>query len=88
VETKKTGPHGSDNPRTESQIRSADSKEGTMFEKQPDPQLEVLKTQLAEMISLQRSLLTKLQEQNVMLGSIAKFVRENSAGTAAFGVIR
>ena len=58
-----------------------------MFETKPDPQLEALKKQLAEMISLQRDLLKKLQEQNTMLGSLARFVSENSGGRPTFEVL-
>jgi hypothetical protein len=59
-----------------------------MFEPKPDPQLEQLKTQLAEMITLERALLKKLEEQMVILNSIGRFVKENSAGTAAFARTR
>jgi hypothetical protein len=58
-----------------------------MFETKPDPQLEALKNQLAEMISLQRDLLKKLQEQNTMLVSLARFVSENSVVKPSFGVM-
>jgi hypothetical protein len=59
-----------------------------MFEPKTDPQLEQLKTQLAEMITLERALLKKLEEQMVILNSIGRFVKENSAGTAAFARTR
>lgn len=59
-----------------------------MFEPKPDPQLEALKTQLAELITVSKALLKKLEEQGTMLGSIGRFVRENSGSTAAFGVVR
>jgi hypothetical protein len=57
-----------------------------MFESKPDPQLEALKKQLAEMISLQRDLLKKLEQQNTMLGSLATFVRDNSSSKPCFDV--
>ena len=59
-----------------------------MFEPKPDPQLEALKTQLAEMISLQRALLTKIESQHVKLVALADFVGKNSSSTAAFGTAR
>lgn len=58
-------------------------------------ELQTLKTeltgvrdQLRESVSLQRALLTKLQEQHVMLGSIAKFVKDNGTDAPSFGVGR
>jgi hypothetical protein len=59
-----------------------------MFEPKIDPQLEALKTQQAEIISLLRSLLTKLEQQNTMLGSIGRFVREQSGDAPSFGMTR
>jgi hypothetical protein len=59
-----------------------------MFEPKPDPQLEALKTQIAEMIACEKALLKKLEEQMTVLNSIGRFCRENSAGTAAFGTTR
>jgi len=59
-----------------------------MFEKNPDPQIETLKTQIGELVSINRALLKKLEEQHTMLGSIAAFVRKQSGDVAAFGVIR
>jgi hypothetical protein len=59
-----------------------------MFESKPDPQLEQLKKQLAEMIELEKALLKKLEEQMLILNSIGRFCRENSAGTAAFARTR
>jgi hypothetical protein len=56
-----------------------------MFEPKPDPELLKLKEQLGEMISLERALLKKLEEQMVILNSIGRFVKENSSTTAAFG---
>jgi hypothetical protein len=56
-----------------------------MFEAKHDPELQKLKEQLAEMIELEKALLKKLEEQMVILNSIGRFCRENSAGTAAFG---
>jgi hypothetical protein len=68
--------------------RSLKKRRTQMFEPKTDPQLEQLKTQLAEMITLERALLKKLEEQMVILNSIGRFVKENSAGTAAFARTR
>lgn len=51
-------------------------------------ELTTLKTQFAELIIINKALLTKLEQQHVMLGSIAKFVKENSASMPSFGVGR
>jgi hypothetical protein len=50
--------------------------------------IDKLQTSLEEMVSLQRALLTKLQEQNTMLGSIAQYVRKQSGDVACFSVTR
>jgi hypothetical protein len=52
-----------------------------MFEKQPDPQI-------AELITILKALLKKLEAQDVKLETIARFVRENSSSTAAFATVR
>jgi len=59
-----------------------------MLEPKPDPQLEALKGQLSELITINKALLKKLEEQGTMLGSIGRFVRENSGSATAFGVVR
>jgi hypothetical protein len=66
----------------------SDNKEITMFESKPDPQLETLKTQIAELVSVNRSLLKKLEEQMVTLNTLGRFVKENSSSTAAFSRTR
>ncbi|MGA9308429.1 MAG: hypothetical protein WBW31_23745 [Candidatus Sulfotelmatobacter sp.] len=59
-----------------------------MFENKRDEQLEALKAQVAEMIELEKALLRKLEFQMAALDTLSKFVRENSAGTAAFARTR
>lgn len=51
-------------------------------------QLEINNRHQAEVIVLLRVMLKKQEEQNTMLGSIGRFCKENSAGTAAFGRTR
>lgn len=57
-----------------------------MFETKPDPQLTELKEQLATMINLQKGLLNKLEKQNAMLVTLAKFCSENSPNSPAFSI--
>jgi hypothetical protein len=42
---------------------------------------------VSALIEVNRALLKKLEDQAVMLGALAKFVRENSPERASFGVI-
>jgi hypothetical protein len=49
-------------------------------------ELETLKTQLRTMVELQGALLKKLEQQHTMLGTIAKFVKDNGVDTPCFGV--
>lgn len=51
-------------------------------------QVDKLTTQLAESLDINRALLKKLEEQMTVLNSIGRFVKENSAGTAAFARTR
>ena len=56
-------------------------------ESKPDPQVEKLTAAVQELISVNRSLLKKLEEQSVSLTVLAKFVWENSSNAPTFGVM-
>lgn len=51
-------------------------------------QVDKLTTQLAESLDINRQLIRKLEFQMAALDTLSRFVRENSAGNAAFGVTR
>ncbi|SPF44742.1 hypothetical protein SBA1_550107 [Candidatus Sulfotelmatobacter kueseliae] len=59
-----------------------------MFEsKEQMEKIEKLTAAVQDMVALQRDLLKKLEQQNVSLGALTKFVRENSGITPACGAI-
>jgi len=51
-------------------------------------EIEKLTKIVVLMVDLQGDLLKKLQEQHTMLGSIAKFVKDNGTAMPSFGVGR
>lgn len=58
-----------------------------MFESKPDPQLEKLTSAVQELIAVNKALLKKMEEQQVSLAALARFVKENSSTTPSFGVM-
>jgi len=53
----------------------------------PDPQLEKLTSAVQELVIVNKALLKKLEEQQVSLTALTRFVKDNSASKPICGVI-